>query len=295
METSTSDNGDSESSSHFNTYYNYIYNYRIPVLIILYLVACTKPVHEGKLRVKPSARNKPDKQETVQVKAPVKKKKKKIYLTFDDGPNKGTRNVLDIVKDEKIPVTFFIVGEHVYASVNQNITWDSLLATQGIDLCNHSYSHADGKYEKFYQSPDSVISDFQRAQDSLQLTNNIVRTPGRNMWRMDSIQFTDLKKSKAAVDSLQKAGFTVMGWDLEWHYDHKDLSVKNTADDVIRQIDSVFSNKKTKSTDHLVLLAHDQVYQKSKDSIELRQLIQKLKMKDEYELSLATSYPGASN
>ena len=55
METSTSDNGDSESSSHFNTYYNYIYNYRIPVLIILYLVACTKPVHEGKLRVKPSA------------------------------------------------------------------------------------------------------------------------------------------------------------------------------------------------------------------------------------------------
>ena len=296
METSTSDDGDSESSSHFTIYYNYIYKYRIPVLIILYLVACTKPVHEGKLRIKQSAKNKPDKQETVQVTAPVKKKKKKIYLTFDDGPNKGTRNVLDIVKDEKIPVTFFIVGEHVYASVNQNITWDSLLATQGIDLCSHSYTHAlHNKFETFYQSPDTVISDFQRAQDSLQFTNNIVRTPGRNTWRMDSIQFTDLKKSKAAVDSLQKAGFVVMGWDLEWHYDHKDLSVKNTADEVIRQIDSVFNNKKTKSTDHLVLLAHDQVYQKSKDSIELRQLIQKLKLKEEYELSLATSYPGASN
>ena len=296
MEASTSDDGDSESSSHFNIYYNYIYKYRIPVLIILYLVACTKPVHEGKLRIKQSAKNKPDKQETVQVKVPVKKKKKKIYLTFDDGPNKGTRNVLDIVKDEKIPVTFFIVGEHVYASVNQNITWDSLVATQGIDLCSHSYTHAlHNKFETFYQSPDTVISDFQRAQDSLQFTNNIVRTPGRNTWRMDSIQFTDLKKSKAAVDSLQKAGFVVMGWDLEWHYDHKDLSVKNTADEVIRQIDSVFNNKKTKSSDHLVLLAHDQVYQKSKDSIELRQLIQKLKLKDEYELSLATSYPGASN
>jgi len=44
----------------------------------------------------------------------------------------------------------------------------------------------------------------------------------------------------------------------------------------------------------LVLLAHDQVYHKSKDSTELRQLIQKLKLKDEYELSLATSYPGAN-
>jgi peptidoglycan-N-acetylglucosamine deacetylase len=295
MESNSSDDGDSDSHSQFNIYYNYIYKYRIPVLIILYLVACTKPVQEGKIRFKQVPKIKPEKQEAVQLAAPVKKKKKKIYLTFDDGPNKGTRNVLDIVKDEKIPVTFFIVGEHVYASVNQNITWDSLVTTQGIDICNHSFSHAGNKYEAFYQSPDSVVSDFQRAQDSLQLDNNIVRTPGRNMWRMDSIQFTDLKKSKAAVDSLQKAGFIVMGWDLEWHYDHKDLSVKNSADEVIKQIDSVFNNKKTKSNDHLVLLAHDQVYQKSKDSIELRQLIQKLKLKDEYELSLATSYPGASN
>jgi len=295
METSSTDDGDSESNSQFNIYYNYIYKYRIPVLIILYLVACTKPVQEGKMRLKQVPKNKPEKQETVQVAAPVKKKKKKIYLTFDDGPNKGTRNVLDIVKDEQIPVTFFIVGEHVYASVNQNITWDSLLATQGIDICSHSYSHAlNNKYEKFYNSPDTVVSDFQRAQDSLQLKNNIVRTPGRNTWRMDSIQFTDLKKSKAAVDSLQKAGFIVMGWDLEWHFD-KDLALTNTADEVIKQIDSVFNNKKTKSTDHLVILAHDQVYYKSKDSTELRQFIQKLKLKDEYELSLATSYPGASN
>ena len=294
MESNTSDDGDSESNSHFKNYYNYITNYRIPVLIILYLVACTKPVQEGKVRFKQVPKSKPQKQETVKVTAPVKKKKKKIYLTFDDGPNKGTRNVLDIVKDEQIPVTFFIVGEHVYASVNQNITWDSLLATQGIDICNHSYSHAHNKYESFYQAPDSVISDFQRAQDSLQLKNNIVRTPGRNTWRMDSIQFTDLKKSKAAVDSLQKAGFIVMGWDLEWHFE-KDLSLKNTADEVVKQIDSVFNNKKTKTPENLVLLAHDQVYQKSKDSAELRQLIQKLKLKDEYELSLATSYPGASN
>ena len=294
MDTNTNDDGDPEGNSQFKSYYTHIYNYRIPVLIILYLVACTKPVQEGKIKLKQPQKSEPEKQETVKVTTPIKKKKKKIYLTFDDGPNKGTRNVLDIVKDEQVPVTFFIVGEHVYASVNQNITWDSLLATQGIDICSHSYTHAHNKYEKFYASADTVISDFQRAQDSLQLTNNIVRTPGRNMWRMDSIQFTDLKKSKAAVDSLQKAGFIVMGWDLEWHFD-KDLALKNTADEVIKQIDSVFNNKKTKTPENLVLLAHDQVYHKSKDSAELRQLIQKLKLKDEYELSLATSYPGIQN
>lgn len=31
-----------------------------------------------------------------------------------------------------------------------------------------------------------------------------------------------------------------MGWDLEWHYDHKELTVMNSADDLMRQIDSVF-------------------------------------------------------
>ena len=293
MDTSTSDD-DGESANHI--YYNYVYGYRIPVLIIVYLVACTKPVQEGKLKTKPILKASNDKKEIVQVTAPVKKKKKKIYLTFDDGPNKGTRNVLDIVKDENIPVTFFIVGEHVFASVNQNNTWDSLQMAKQIEICNHSYTHAwHNKFEKFYESPDSVVSDFQRAQDSLDLKNNIVRTPGRNAWRIDSLQFTDLKKSKAAVDSLQKAGFIVMGWDLEWHYDHKELTVKNSADDLLKQIDSVFNNKRTKSPEHLVLLAHDQVYGKTKDSAELRQLIQKLKLKEKYELSIATSYPGASN
>ena len=293
MEASPGDD-DGESANHI--YYNYIYSYRIPVLIIIYLVACTKPVEDGKVKAKPVLKNNTQKKETVQVVATVKKKKKKIYLTFDDGPNKGTRNVLDIVKDENIPVTFFIVGEHVFASVNQTTTWDSLRIAQQVEICNHSYTHAwHNKFEKFYESPDSVISDFQRAHDSLDLKNNIVRTPGRNTWRIDSLQYTDLKKSKAAVDSLQKAGFIVMGWDLEWHYDHKDLTVKNSADELLKQIDSVFNNKKTKSPEHLVLLAHDQVYGKTKDSAELRQLIQKLKLKDEYELSIASGYPGTSN
>lgn len=290
----TSTSTDDHPAAHF--YYNYICKYRIPVLIILYLVACSKPVGDGRIKSRPIVKNNNGKKEIEQVAVQPKKKKKKIYLTFDDGPNKGTKNVLDIVNDEKIPVTFFIVGEHVFASVNQTNTWDSLKIAEQIEICNHSYTHAGhNHYEKFYETPDSVVADFQRTQDSLDLKNNIVRTPGRNAWRIDSLQFTDLKKSKAAIDSLQQAGFIVMGWDLEWHYDHKELTVMNSADDLMRQIDSVFNHNKTRSPENLVLLAHDQVYQKSKDSAELRQLIQKLKLKEEYELSLATSYPGASN
>jgi peptidoglycan/xylan/chitin deacetylase (PgdA/CDA1 family) len=220
------------------------------------------------------------------------KKKKKIYLTFDDGPNKGTKNVLDIAQQEEVPVTFFIVGEHVFASIGQTQTWDSLKIAKNIELCNHSYTHAHNRYEKYYEKPDSVVKDMKRTMEELLPGNTIVRTPGRNSWRIDSLHFTDIRKSKAAIDSLQNAGFTVLGWDLEWHFDHKTLQVKNTADELISQIDSLFAKGKTRVKDNLVILAHDQAYQKSVDSLQLREFVQKLKKKEDYELSLVSNYPG---
>lgn len=226
-------------------------------------------------------------------KAPPKKgpKKKKLYLTFDDGPNKGTKNVLDIVQDEAVPVSFFIVGEHVFASSKQGQVWDSLKMAQNIALCNHSFTHAHNRYDRFYADPEGVVDDFQKSHDSLGLDNAIVRTPGRNIWRIDTLQFTDLKKSAAAADSLQNAGFAVMGWDLEWHYDHKTMSLSHTAENLLAQIDSTFSKGKTRQKDHLVVLAHDQVYAKSSDSLQLR-LLQQLKQRDDIELILVNRYPG---
>jgi peptidoglycan/xylan/chitin deacetylase (PgdA/CDA1 family) len=228
---------------------------------------------------------------------PVKKtgqKKKKLYITFDDGPNRGTKNVLHIVKDEQVPVSFFIVGEHVFASAGQTQMWDSLKMCAEIELCNHSFTHAHGHYEKFYKTPSNVVKDFQRTQDSLQLDNAIARTPGRNIWRIDTLRFTDLKKSTEAADSLQKAGFVVIGWDLDWNYDPKTMSVTTTASQLVNEVDSLFRHNKTRNADNLVLLAHDQVYAKTEDSLQLRQFLQLLKQKDEYELSVVSSYPGAA-
>jgi peptidoglycan-N-acetylglucosamine deacetylase len=270
-------------------------NYRIAILFLLFTFTCFRPGYDtgGAFLAMPAlwAAEKPVEPPPL-VKKPVKKKKK-IYLTFDDGPNKGTQNVLDIVQQEQVPATFFIVGEHVFASLEQARTWDSLQHAENIEICNHSYTHAHNRYEKFYQYPDSVVKDIEKTQDKLLPENIIVRAPGRNSWRIDSLQYTDIKKSRAAMDSLQSAGFVVMGWDLEWHYDPKTMVVQNNADELLNQVDSVFAKGKTKTTDHLVLLAHDQVYHKAADSTELRTFVQKLKLKEDYELMLVSSYPGA--
>ncbi|MFI5128805.1 MAG: polysaccharide deacetylase family protein [Chitinophagales bacterium] len=275
----------------------FFYFYSFPIIIVSVLLFSCQPGRQKVKAVQPviaKDSSKPAvKKSQVVAKEKPKKKKKKIYLTFDDGPNKGTKNVLDIVQQEDIPVTFFIVGEHVFASIGQTQVWDSLKMSKNIELCNHSYTHAlHNKFEKFYEQPDTVVKDMQKTKEKLLPGNDIVRTPGRNSWRIDSLHFTDIKKSKTAIDSLQQAGFVVFGWDLEWHYDHKTLALKNTADELLNQIDSLFNHDKTKTKDNMVILAHDQVYQKSSDSSQLRDLIQKLKKKDDYELALASSYPG---
>lgn len=261
-------------------------------IILPFAVYKSHPKTKNIQTVLAQERTKDSLETTVQTPVKPTRKKKKLYITFDDGPNKGTRNVLNIVQDEGVPVSFFIVGEHVFASPTQARLWDSLKMAKQIELCNHSYSHAHSRYESYYARPDSVVSDFNRTHDSLDLTNTIARTPGRNIWRIDTLKFTDLKKSAAAADSLQNAGFKLMGWDLEWHFDHKTMCVVTTADKMVAQIDSVFKHNRTKNKDHLVLLAHDQAYAKSEDSFQLRQFFQLLKQKD-YELTLVREYPGA--
>ena len=230
-----------------------------------------------------------------EIKAVIKKKKKKtIYLTFDDGPNKGTRKVMHIANAEQVPITMFLVGEHVYGSEFQRETLDSIAASDMIEIANHSYTHAHNHYQDFYSNADSVESDFIRCTDSLKFKNNICRTPGRNIWRTENINSTDLKSSTVAADSLSDKGYTIIGWDLEWHYDNN-LCLKNCADSLLKQIDSVFKKGKTKNMGHLVLLAHDQVYADAGDSTQLRSLVNKLKKNDEYDLEFISKYPGVKN
>jgi peptidoglycan/xylan/chitin deacetylase (PgdA/CDA1 family) len=226
---------------------------------------------------------------------PPAKKKKTIYLTFDDGPNKGTRKMMHIIEEEQVPVTLFIIGEQVYGSREQSAVFDSVVHSSYFEIANHSYTHAfHNKYAKFYTVPDSVLKDFIRCADSLHLTANIIRTPGRNIWRAGNISSTDIKASGATADSLQARGFTEIGWDLEWRFDRNNNLV-NSSDDMIREIDSVFAKGKTKTPNHLVLLAHDQVYADAGDSSELHLLIKKLKASDEYDFETISKYPGIRN
>ena len=61
-----------------------------------------------------------------------------VALTFDDGPDeRWTPQILDILKRENVPATFFILGENGQASPSLV----KRIVAEGHDLGNHSYTH----------------------------------------------------------------------------------------------------------------------------------------------------------
>ena len=85
--------------------------------------------------------------------------------------------------------------------MQQNV-YDSLKACNYFELANHSYSHAfKNRFNTFYSLPDSVVQDFTRSADSLRFTTSIVRPPGRNIWRIATVNSMDLKACVTAADS----------------------------------------------------------------------------------------------
>jgi peptidoglycan-N-acetylglucosamine deacetylase len=267
--------------------------YFLSLFIVFFILACRDREEEPPpLKTAPPDSATTRKQTTIDTLVKAAHLKMKVYLTFDDGPNAGTMNVLDAVIAEEVPASFFLVAKHVYDSREQYHTWEKLRTTPGIELCNHSYSHASNRYSRFYQHPHNVIQDFIRSNDSLQFQNKVARMPGRNAWRIDSMRHTDVTTSREAIDSVQLAGFNIMGWDLEWNFDHTTFVPDADTTLFYRRIENMLRDSATRTPGHLVILAHDQSFRTEEDIKLLRAVLARLKNHPEFELVLASKYPG---
>lgn len=220
----------------------------------------------------------------------VPKDKRVIYLTFDDGPNRGTENLLKILHKRKVTATAFLVGKHASDSKKQREDFVKLRNDSLLEIANHSYAHAHNKYSDFYKNPDAVVRDFDIAKDSLKLPGKIARTPGRNIWRLNNINVTDIKSSSKAADRLKTAGYKIIGWDLEWKPNNK-MQLKGNHQEMLKKVDSIFFNDLEKTSRHLVFLTHDQ-YITDADSInELDLFIEKLQKSNRFVFRKVSAYP----
>ena len=136
--------------------------------------------------------------------------KKKIWLTFDDGPDKKiTVFLLNLLKKLKIHATFFLIGEQIvkYPELTKKIIED------GHVIGNHSYSHLNG----LLTSNKTYYNDIDRAQKIV--NSNIFRPP---YGKISPIQLRTLKKK-----------FKIIMWDvLSWDF-KKNISSEKIYNNVI--------------------------------------------------------------
>ena len=110
---------------------------------------------------------------------------KRVFLTFDDGPtNQVTPYILDLLKNENIKASFFVLGNRVDA--NPELVKREY--EEGHFIGNHGYTH---KYSSIYASADTVMEEYYRTNQSIrdaignQEYNSLVfRFPGGSVGRI---------------------------------------------------------------------------------------------------------------
>jgi peptidoglycan/xylan/chitin deacetylase (PgdA/CDA1 family) len=214
-----------------------------------------------------------------------------IYLSFDDGPLEGSEDINDAVKKEDIPINVFVVGLHALSSKRMEGFYKLYEDNAYIEIGNHSFTHAHDHYQLYYEKPDSVLHDFIKNQDELQIKNKFARLPGRNMWRLKDLAINDVNTGKTSADSLYKNGYKVFGWDIEWQHSGETGAPIQSVGEMMEIIEKKFKEGKPIKKNHLVLLSHDEMFRNGWEESELKQLILKLKAKGNYRFDHLSNYP----
>jgi peptidoglycan/xylan/chitin deacetylase (PgdA/CDA1 family) len=213
-----------------------------------------------------------------------------IYLTFDDGPLEGSEDVDEAVRREKTKINVFVVGLNTQYSKRLQKYLHLYETNSWIEVGNHSFSHAHDDYRAFYNNPDTVLQDFLKNEKILHIPNKLARLPGRNMWRLKDRHVDDVKSGSQAADTLFINGFKVFGWDLEWCHDPKSGVPIQTVEDMINLIEKYLSEKRTVTENHLVILCHDEMFRKNWEESELKQLVDRLRIKG-FDFGHLSEYP----
>lgn len=168
---------------------------------------------------------------------------KQVYLTFDDGPSKSiTPQILDILKRENVPATFFVLGYRV------DLAPDVVKRAyeEGHYIANHGYSH---KYSQIYSSAEDTWNEYiqceQAIKDALQnqdYNSYLFRFPGGS----SGGKYEDIKEGARKIFDDNKIAYT------NWNCLTGDAAGAVTKEE---QLQSMLDSKEDNQS--IILLMHD--------------------------------------
>jgi len=85
-----------------------------------------------------------------------------VCLTFDDGPSKNTRPILEILDKEQVPATFFVCAQDAN---EKYLPLVADIAAAGHQIALHSATH---QYSRIYASTDAFWQDIKTLRQALE-------------------------------------------------------------------------------------------------------------------------------
>lgn len=168
---------------------------------------------------------------------------KRAFLTFDDGPSQNTNDILNILKNNNIKATFFVLGSQV--EVFPETT--NRIYNEGHYIANHGYSH---KYSTIYQSPEQILNEYNQCN---QIVASTIKVPEYNshLFRFPG-GFVGGKYAKIKADSLPLLEQNNILY-VDWNSLTGDSEKVNPTEEYL--MDNL--QKTTQAKNSLVILMHD--------------------------------------
>ena len=133
---------------------------------------------------------------------------KRIYLTFDAGYENGyTPAILDTLKKQEVPATFFVVGHYLESAPDLV----ERMVTEGHTVANHTYSHPN---MSAIEGKDAFLHELSRVEETYK------KITGREMPKL--YRPPQGKYSEANLKMACEAGYHTFFWSLayvDWQTD----------------------------------------------------------------------------
>src|SRR3984893_5659883 len=158
--------------------------------------------------------------------------KKKIAVTFDDGPDpQWTPKILDILKDKNVPATFFVSGE--YASLRPEILKREY--AEGHEIGNHTYTHPN--FDDITKT--QIRWELNLTQRLIESTLGVKSILSRPPFGID--HQPEYAEEVAQLPVAQDMGYVIVGQKIDPHdwqqHDGRPIPAQEIVDATLRQAD----------------------------------------------------------
>ena len=153
---------------------------------------------------------------------------KKVYLTFDDGPSVNTGKILDILNQNNVKATFFVIGKTDEASKQLY----KRIVAEGHSIGIHSYSH---RYSEIYRSIEALSQDIFSLQSLIKETTGketyLYRFPGGSSNQVSKLNM------KEAIAFVKEKGFFYHDWNAyNGDATNKPITVEEMVNNVLKEL-----------------------------------------------------------